>query len=77
MPIKHEVEHEACPALRRSSSSEQDEDEELLDKMSLLRGAPPMVPAAQLPMIKEERRLQAAGVKVARLPAGARSARGY
>ena len=65
MPIKHEV--EACPALRRSSSSEQDEDEELLDKMSLLRGAPPMVPAAQLPMIKEERRLSASEPQASKL----------
>ena len=65
MPIKHEV--EACPALRRASSSEQDEDEELLDEMSLLRGAPPMVPAAQLPMIKEGRRLSASEPQASKL----------
>ena len=53
---------EVCPALRRSSSSEQDEDEELLEMSlpeSLLRGAPPVAPPAQLPAIKEERRAEA------------------
>ena len=61
MPV--ECEFEICPALRRSSSSEQDEDEELLDGMSLpeslLRGAPPVAPPAQLPAIEEEQRAEA------------------
>ena len=53
---------EVCPALRRSSSSEQDEDEELLEMSlpeSLLRGAPPVAPPAQLPAIEEEQRAEA------------------
>ena len=69
MPV--ECEFEFCPALRRSSSSEQDEDEELLDNMpqpkSLLRGAPPVAPPAQLPMIKEERRPSAYELHASRL----------
>ena len=64
-------EFEFCPALRRSSSSEQDEDEELLESLpkSLLPGAPPLAPPAQLPMIKEqeERRPPAFELHVSRL----------